>query len=256
MIYGIDGKFLEVINEIKEYDELIYGRFSQFKTINRETDNLLKFSNENIEININDNYKILKNRVVKTDIYVIINNVIAYLLDDKHNTFIHATVVSKDNKGILITGDFGQGKTTLAEEFENGGYEINSSDQTWLKIKENKLYQKLGSRFDINNGRIRMLDEVKTNKVIEIERILKIQGLCDNGEILYKEIDNEYYKVKNLSSFCNWSYAMPLFTDNIELFNILKPVKEFLINMAKTDVIVAEVRGDRKDILRKIKVRN
>ena len=44
MIYRIKNIFLLVENEISEYDEIIYGRFSQFnKKSNIKVDNYLKF---------------------------------------------------------------------------------------------------------------------------------------------------------------------------------------------------------------------
>ena len=170
MIYKIKDEYLEVINYCNEYDEYIFKRFSQFEIVtNKEINNYLRFNETSVEININGDYKILKNRIVKTDIYPIINNVIAYIINDKSNMFVHSLVVSKGNNGILIIGEFGQGKSTFAKEFVNNGYEINSTDQTWLKFKENDLYQELGSSFDIENGKIKTLETKQYKK--ENERI-------------------------------------------------------------------------------------
>ena len=119
MIYEIKGKYLEVLNEVKEYGEIIFGRFSQFEIVeNKVTNNSLVFKEASVEINLDGNRKVLKNKIVKTDIYPIINNVIAYLVNDGNNIYMHSIVVSKNNIGILIVGNFGQGKTTLAEEFK------------------------------------------------------------------------------------------------------------------------------------------
>lgn len=253
MIFEINNKCVEVISEIEEYDDLIYGRFSQFQKVSQKTDNYLVFKKDKVEICIDNTYKILNNKVIKTDLYVIINNLLSYLIDDSMNVLMHSVVVSKNNKGILITGDFGQGKTTLAKEFEKQGYEFNSTDQTWIEINNKKLYLKLGSKFDIENNQIRMLETNEINKRIKIDIILKIQGLCDNGKVVCNEINNEYYKVKNLANFCNWSWSMPIFTDNVELFNLNKASKEFLINMAKADVHIIEIRGDKIKIIDSIK---
>ena len=165
MIYKIKDEYLEVINYCNEYDEYIFKRFSQFEIVtNKEINNYLRFNETSVEININGDYKILKNRIVKTDIYPIINNVIAYIINDKSNMFVHSLVVSKENDGILIIGEFGQGKSTFAKEFVNNGYEINSTDQTWLKFKGNDLYQELGSSFDIENGKIKTLETKQYKK--------------------------------------------------------------------------------------------
>ena len=182
MIYKIKNELLEVINECKEYDEYIFKRFGQFEIITEEfTNNFLKFKTDSVEINLKGTYKILKNRIIKTDIYPIINNIIAYLINDENNILMHSIVVSKQGKGVLIVGEFGQGKSTLAKEFENNGYEINSTDQTWLEFKNGTIYQKLGSSFDIENGKIKILEQDKNLKNIKIEKIVRIIGLCDNG---------------------------------------------------------------------------
>ena len=183
MIYKIKDEYLEVINYCNEYDEYIFKRFSQFEIVtNKEINNYLRFNETSVEININGDYKILKYRIVKTDIYPIINNVIAYIINDKSNMFVHSLVVSKGNNGILIIGEFGQGKSTFAKEFVNNGYEINSTDQTWLKFKENDLYQELGSSFDIENGKIKTLETKQYKKEIKINKIIRIVGLCNEGK--------------------------------------------------------------------------
>ena len=208
MIYKIKDEYLEVINYCNEYDEYIFKRFSQFEIVtNKEINNYLRFNETSVEININGDYKILKNRIVKTDIYPIINNVIAYIINDKSNMFVHSLVVSKGNNGILIIGEFGQGKSTFAKEFVNNGYEINSTDQTWLKFKENDLYQELGSSFDIENGKIKTLETKQYKKEIKINKIIRIVGLCNEGKTQIDINNNKYYIVKNIAPFCYWSYA-------------------------------------------------
>lgn len=203
MIYKIKDEYLEVINYCNEYDEYIFKRFSQFEIVtNKEINNYLRFNETSVEININGDYKILKNRIVKTDIYPIINNVIAYIINDKSNMFVHSLVVSKGNDGILIIGEFGQGKSTFAKEFVNNGYEINSTDQTWLKFKENDLYQELGSSFDIENGKIKTLETKQYKKEIKINKIIRIVGLCDEGKTQIDINNNKYYIVKNIAPFC------------------------------------------------------
>lgn len=253
MIYEIKDQLLEVINDIEEYSELIYGRFSQFKIKdNAIANNYLKFKNSSVEIYAKGNYKILKNKIVKTDIYPIINNLIAYLINDENNIFIHGITVSKEDKGMLIVGDFGQGKSTLAEEFEKNGYEINSTDQTWLKIDSNKLYQEVGSSFDIKDGKILFLNNNNILKRIQIDNIIRIVGLCDNGKVTCSKNENKFYIIKNLAYFCNWNYFMPIFTDDIELYNTNKYVMGFLSKLTTTSIEIMDIRGDKKKILKKL----
>ena len=253
MIYKIKDEYLEIINSCNEFEDYIFKRFGQFEVIsNKNTNNYLKFNQMSVEIKIKDDYKILKNEIVKTDIYPIINNVIAYLINDENNIFMHSLVVSKENQGILIVGEFGQGKSTLAKEFINKGYEINSTDQTWLSFKGNTLYQKLGSSFDIENGKIKTLELKQCQKKIRINKIIRITGLCDNGKTQVSINNNKYYIVKNLAPFCYWSYMMPLFTDNAELYNTNIFVKIFLSKIDESKIFNFEVRGDKREIIKKL----
>ncbi len=253
MIYKIKDEYLEVTNCCREFEEYIFKRFSQFDTnMNKNTNNYLKFNETSVEIKLKGNYKILKNRIIKTDIYPIINNVIAYLINDENNMFMHSMVVSKENKGILIVGEFGQGKSTLAKEFVRNGYEINSTDQTWLKFKENNLYQKLGSIFDIENGKIKILEKKQYKKETKINKIIKIIGLCDDGKTQVSINNNKQYIIKDLAPFCYWNYIMPLFTDNEELYNTNIFVKSFLNKIDERKILNFDVRGDKRKIVKEI----
>lgn len=253
MIYKIKNEFLEVTSNCSIYNEYIFKRFSQFETIsNSITSNYLKFNESTVEINLKDNYKILKNRIIKTDIYPIVNNAIAYLINDESNIFMHAIVISKGNKGILILGNFGQGKSTLAKEFVKNGYEVNSTDQTWLKMQGGILYQELGSVFDIDEGKIKLLERNASRKKIKIEKIIRIVGLCDNGKTTISVNNNKQYMIKNIVPFCYWNCMMPIFTDDIELYNTNIFVKKFWKVLDENKVSNYDVRGDKKQIVRKI----
>ena len=51
MIYKIKNTFLNVNNNIKEYEEFITGRFSQFEIYNKvETENYINFNEDSVEI--------------------------------------------------------------------------------------------------------------------------------------------------------------------------------------------------------------
>ena len=250
MIYQIKDIYLEVICDIKDFEELVYGRFSQFKKTNLNySNNYLKISEKKIEINVKDNKKEMMGKIFKTDLYTIINNVISYIINDDNNLYIHSVVVSKRNKAILIIGDFGQGKTTLANEFLKYGFTINSTDQTWLEICGNKLIQRLGSRFYMENNNIRFIDNKNSMKNIRIDKIIRIVGLCDNGEFSMNTPKNMFYKVKQISNYASWSMISPLFTDNIELYNIKENIKSFLLKLDK--IPLYNVRGDKKEIAKR-----
>lgn len=252
MIYKIKDLLLLVENQITEFNDIIYGRFSQFEQKEgQETDNYLKFNINDVQIKINGKERKLKAKVIKTDIYAIINNVIAYIINDEKNIYMHSVVVSNSEQGILIVGNFGQGKTTLANEFLKYGYKINSSDQTWLGIKDSELYQILGSRFYFENDKIRFLNKENIKQKIKINKIIRIVGLCDNGITSINEQDNFYYKTKQISDYCNWTNIVPLFTADVCLYNIQKFTKKFLVKISNTKLY--NVRGDKEEITRKLK---
>ena len=248
MIYKIKNLFLLVENQISEFDDIIYGRFSQFEQENEiKTDNYLKFNINDIQIKINGQKKILNSKIIKTDIYTIINNVISYIINDENNIYMHSVVVSNSKQGILIIGNFGQGKTTLANEFLKYG----SSDQTWLEIKDLQLNQVLGSRFYRENDNIKFLDNTDIKQKVRIDKIIRIVGLCDNGNTSINEQNNFYYKIKQISDYCNWTNIAPIFTDNVYLYDIQKFTKTFLSQIS--NIKLYNVRGNKYEIIQKLK---
>ena len=252
MIYRIKNTLVSVENQIIEFNDIIYGRFSQFEQKDeQETDNYLKFNVNDVQIKINGKEIRLNAKVIKTDIYTIINNVIAYIINDDDNIYMHSVVVSNSKQGILIIGNFGQGKTTLANEFLKYGYRINSSDQTWLKIKNYELYQVLGSRFYFENDKIKFLNKSYIKQEVRIDKIIRIVGLCDRGITSINEQNNFYYKIKQISDYCNWTNIVPIFTDDCYLYDIQKFTKNFLSKMSNPKLY--NVRGNKEEIIKKLK---
>ena len=251
MIYKIKDVSLEVICKIKEFEELVYGRFSQFEKIDRkDQDNYLKISKEKIEIKIGNQKKELNGVVLQTDLYTVINNVLSFIIDDENNIYMHSVVVSNKNKGLLILGNFGQGKTTLANEFVKNDFKINSTDQTWLKIENNTFIQVLGSRFYIEDGKIKYISKNDSDKKVNIDEIIRIVGLCNNGDLTISKPKNIFSKVKQISDYATWSYNSVLFTDDIELYNINEKIKPFLMKLEQ--IPLYNVRGDKRSVVKNV----
>ena len=114
------------------------------------------------------------------------------------------------------------------------------------------IYQKLGSSFDIENGKIKILEQDKNLKNIKIEKIVRIVGLCDNGNTQININNNQYYIIRNLAPFCYWNYMMPIFTDNVELYNTNIFTKKFLKKITETKIVNIDVRGDKAEILKEL----
>lgn len=220
-------------------------RFFDFEVPDRFTNNYVYLDESNIHIHINEYTLDLICDVNTTDLYPIANNIIAYCINNKHNLYIHSVVISKDGEGILLLGEFGCGKTTLAHVAREYGYEINSADQTWI----DECAMAKGSSKSVFNGVVEFLDKTNTNKRLPINKIIILKGLCDNGDVLVKKISNKNHYIKNIFNYCNWHYNMPLLSNYVKLKDTGKQILEFLENY-KVDAYV--VRGDKYKIMEAI----
>lgn len=238
MKVNINGKF---INVESSFDK-VYERLKQYETCDCITSNNLIINERKILINI-DNKKIeINEQVNTTDIYPIINNVIAYCINDKNNLYIHSVVISKCGRGIMILGDFNAGKSSLANVASKYGYVINSADQTWIYNDELVL----GSALNVLDGNVTYLSDYLTNAKVKIDKIVIIKGICTNGVCSVNKIDNDNHYIKNIFKFANWHYDMPLLTKYTKLFDTGENILEFLKNVK---IPTFTVRGDEVKIM-------
>ena len=129
-----------------------------------------------------------------------------------------------DGKLIVITGPNGGGKTTLAKII--AGIEKPTSGKIFL-------------------------DNTDIKQKLRIDKIIRIVGLCDNGTTSINEQNNFYYKIKQISDYCNWTNIAPIFTDNVYLFDIQKFTKTFLSQIS--NIKLYNVRGNKYEIIQKLK---
>lgn len=231
-----------LINIISDF-QIVFDRLKQFEVEEKRANNKIIIKKNLIEINVLDYNLLLNLNINETDIYPIINNILAYLINDKNNLYIHSVLISKNNKGILILGDFGSGKTTLANESIKKGFEINSADQTW--IRNNKLI--LGSMYNKTKDEVTYLNKEQVKKDIIIKKIIIINGNGRNLSI--KKINNDNYYIKNIFKYCNWHYNMPLLTKYIKLKDTGEKIIEFLNN---TRIDTFFVHGKEEEIVEAI----
>lgn len=238
MTININGK---IINVESSFD-IVFERLRQFEISDENTNNKLIINEDYILIKVDDICIEIKEKVNATDIYPIVNNLIAYSINDKNNLYIHSVVISKNGAGIMILGEFNSGKSTLANAFKNRGYVINSADQTW--IYNDRLV--LGSKLNVVNKETTYLDDNLTNASVKIDKIIIIKGLSAGGEVQIDELENDNHYIKNIFKYANWHYDMPLLTKYTKLIDTGKKIIEFL---KSTKIPTYIVRGDENKIM-------
>lgn len=238
MIVNINGKIIKVESSFKK----VYDRLKQFETSYVETDNYLIINEKKILIDIDDIKIEISSPVNTTDIYPIVNNVIAYSINNENNLYIHSVVISKNGEGIMILGDFNSGKSSLANVSMEYGYVINSADQTWIYNDELVL----GSALNVVDGKSSYLSDYLTNARVKINKIIIINGICTNGECSVTKLENDNHYIKNIFKYSNWHYNMPLLTEYTKLIDTGENILKFLKN---TKIPTFIVRGDEHKIM-------
>ena len=234
-----------ILINVESTFDIVYNRLKQFKTKEEISNNKIIINEDLIDISVLD-YKLNMGPKIKTtDIYPILNNLIAYIINDENNLYLHSVVISKHNKGILILGDFKIGKSTLAIEAKKQGYEVNSADQTWINTKE----MILGSSYNKDKNGISFLDKESINRKVKLEKIIILKGISTNGELNIQKIDNKDYFLKNIFRYANWHYDMPLLTNYIKLKDTGEYILKFL---KKLNIDAYFVCGDEKRIMEAI----
>ena len=250
MIININGKSLKITNQIPEYEDLIEWRFLSFNRIDEEKNinSFLEITPKYTKIKIENRQYYISGKLLRTDIYTILNAVVSIILSDEDNAYIHSSVLSKNKKGILLLGTFSQGKTTLALEMEKNGFNINSADYTHLYFDGKRLKMKSGSRHLKYEDKIRLLDEANSNLNIEIKEVYILLGICDGGIFKKEKVTDENYMVKKIFPFLTWWTNAPLISDpNIILQNTkYKEMFGFLKKFNKIPLF--NLRGDKKVI--------
>ena len=234
-----------ILINVESTFDVVFNRLKQFEISGTKTDNKVIINEDLIDISVLD-YKLkIESKFNPTDVYPILNNLIAYLINDENNLYLHSVAISKNNKGILILGDFKSGKSTLASEALNYGYEINSADQTWIKHNE----MVLGSAYNKGKNGATFLDKKFINKKIKIEKIIILKGIATNGEVTINKIDNKNYYIKNIFRYANWHYDMPILTKCVKLKDTGDKILKFI---DKLNIDAYFICGDEKKIVEAI----
>ena len=244
-IYKIKNEGLLIDCKINEYDDIIEKRMMMFDETN-EYNKYIIIEELSTKYYITKE-EIIKGKLIHTDLYQLINNVISNIINDEDALYIHSSVIQKKGKTILILGDFGSGKTTLSVLAAKRGYTILSADQSFLSYKDNELCLSLGSKYLKYNDRDTVLAD--TRGMYKINFIIELKGMCFNGDInINKETNFDHY-VKKINRYCTWTIQNLLFTDsrdlNLNKLNILNFIK-------KMNGPLYNVRGDYEKILKEL----
>ena len=186
-IIKLNNNNLLISCNIKEYDEIIENRIMMFDDAN-DYNNSIIINEDKTVVKMNNNSITIKGRLLHTDLYQLINNIISNLINDENNIYIHSCVITKNNKTILILGDFHSGKTTLAMKSLEYGYNIISADQSWLRYDEElKIYK--GSLYLAFKNNYKKIEKI--TKEYKIDYIYILQNI-NNGNINIFNSENVY----------------------------------------------------------------
>ena len=239
-VYSIKNCNLRIECDNLEVFKRLENWMSMFDETLNTAENYIKIQNNIISVSYKDIS--FSSKLVISDLYPLLMNILSNIINDDLNVFIHSTVISKNNKGILLLGDFGQGKTTLSLFAQEYGYIIDSADYSWLEIKQDKLYLKKGSLYIKNDNDGYLLQAY--NSKVQIVKIAFLYGLCDNGQFSESLINNKQHLIKKLFPFVNWHSNLPLMFDEIELKSNNHFIKLFLAKIVEYDISFSIVRGD------------
>lgn len=250
-IYLIKNSKLEVSCDDGKLSNRLKNWLNIFEVIKVDKEkiiNSISIKNGKIRVVLN-NDELLNSYLETTDLYPIVMNMLANLIDDNDNILLHSTVISKDDYGILLLGTFGVGKTYLSLIAEQNGYIINSADFSWLKIKGNELILVKGSNYLKYDNDERFLTKKYINSHIAIKSIVFLVGMCDGNNSVFEEILNNNYIMRKMFPFANWHSSIPLISDNVNLplDNII--IKECLFKFIDTNKNFISFRGDSNKLI-------
>lgn len=248
--------FSKLTIKIEAYNERLKELVSTFitKDISSSPTYIMIINCDNVQIIVKGQSFFFDIEVTKRDMYQIFYFYIYFCKKSRCRAFIHSSIVSKNNESLLILGEFGSGKTTLALELEKNGYEINSSDHSLLEFFDNQLVFLFGTKKLSYNGKIKYLSDFAINKKLPIGFIYIIVGMCDNGLVSIKEITDDFRKEQKIWKYATWVYTTPLKNHSKNIYLQLNTdISEFVKKITKTNIRIFECRGDVKELVKAIK---
>lgn len=212
-VYTYNGNTLIVNYQSNYFYDRVSRIFRSWNPLIKKEHVFEQFGKEKYRINILDTtiqccledeeYEF--NNVCATDIYVIIYLLIycIFMFDNKFG--VHSVAVCKENIGVLVPGDFGIGKTTLAIEFEKYGWSILAADHAVVQVNSETVEICGGSRLAYYEGNESIIEYVEDGKK-SIKNIIIITGLSRNGETKIQKIQDKRNYLKKVWTNFVWPW--------------------------------------------------
>lgn len=253
-LFKICDKTLVINNYVTELNERIEEMIMTFpKSKDKTVFASLSILSNHIKLKYDKKHVVINIKPCNRDIYQIFYFFIYNCFLTEKQSFIHSTVVSKNNNAYLILGTFGAGKTTLSLTLQKMGYEINSADHSLIEIKNNNIYLKYGTMRMKYNGKNSYLPYQNISKEIKIKKIIYLIGLCEKGIYTETYLNDSIRKAKKIYSSVTWVYTNPLVNYTNQLLNYISPTHiEFIENLSNSFCPMSVVRGDAKQVAKKL----
>lgn len=220
--YTFYNKYADINIKIQLLAQLGLGEFLQNKITNIPGISYLQssadkyeietiFTDKKIYIKLFNKEYIFQSKIHHSDLYVIFNALIYASLLRKKLLCIHSACLSKNNKGILIIGDFHSGKTTLSIHLEKLEWIQESTDQTIIKTNSPLIEKICGSNYmKYSNKNIYINKYNSALKQTPISKIIFIKGLCENGLQSVENIKSKSRIMFDLYKAMTWPFHSPL----------------------------------------------
>ena len=165
---------------------------------------------------------------IEANIGKYVSQIYQRLLINKGIIFVHASSVYKNDKGIIIIGDYGQGKTSVALGCILKDEEISLLSDNGIAIKDNKIigYTKSISLRQVNNKMLSLFDNKKkfdyVNRTYFDYQVEKGKNIEISSIIIphiNAEDDNNYLVDENIAKFYLYEKLSSLIKGETLLFN-------------------------------------
>ena len=185
--------------------------------------------------------------VLSTHYYPILFSVIYDLARLKNYWGIHAAAVQKNDVVLVICGDFGTGKSSLALAFQDLGWRIISTDQTILSCNHDLCQFMMGTYFMKHKGKEYYLNSSFQLEPLVVTKLLCSMGMVDNGDVVIHNSVSNYKRI--LWNHFSWPWNT-LINDysSINAYKYKENIEHIIGFLNAIEIDVDVIRGDSRKI--------